>query len=287
MWGCLLNGAQLVIFPPYIPALAELGQALRQCQVTTLWLTAGLFHQMVEDQLESLRHVRQLLVGGDVLSVSHVKEALQQLGGCQLINGYGPTESTTFTCCYLLRKDPSQVGRTVPIGRPIANTQVYILDRYGQLVPIGVPGELHIGGDGLARNYLNQPKLTAERFIHHPFSNEPGARLYKTGDLVRWRPDGNIEFLGRLDHQVKIRGFRIELGEIEAVLGQHPAVQQSVVLAWEDALAEKRLVAYVVPEWESAPTISELRRFLKEHLPDYMVPATFVMMELLPLTPSW
>jgi acyl carrier protein len=149
-----------------------------------------------------------------------------------------------------------------------------------------VPGELHIGGVGLARGYLNRPELTAERFIPNPFSDEPNARLYKTGDLARYLPDGNIEFLGRMDHQVKIRGFRVELGEIEAVLGQHPTVRETVVMAREDVLGEKRLVAYVVPNQAQAPPISELHHFLKEKLPEYMVPAAFVFLDALPLTPN-
>jgi amino acid adenylation domain-containing protein len=285
IWGCLLNGARLVIFPPHVPTLAELGRALQQHRVTTLWLTAGLFHQMVESQPRGLGHVRQLLAGGDVLSVPHVKDALLQLGGGRLVNGYGPTESTTFTCCHVMT-DPDQVGMTVPIGRPIANTQVYVLDRYAQPVPIGVPGELYIGGDGLACNYLNLPQLTAERFIPHPFSDKPEARLYRTGDRVRYRPDGSLEFLGRLDHQVKIRGFRIEPGEIEAVLGHHPAVGQTVVVAREDTPGDKRLVAYVVPCGGQNPTASDFRSFLQTKLPDYMVPSVFVVLGALPLTPN-
>ncbi|MFL9453891.1 condensation domain-containing protein [Tolypothrix bouteillei VB521301_2] len=175
---------------------------------------------------------------------------------------------------------------SVPIGRSIANTQIYILDRYNQPVPTGVPGELHIGGVGLARGYLNRPETTAEKFIPNPFSAEPGSRLYKTGDLVRYLSDGNIEYLGRIDFQVKIRGFRIELGEIEAVLTQHPDVNCCVTIVREDAPGDKRLVAYVVANTRTAVTISELRSFLKEKLPDYMVPTVFVMLDALPLTPS-
>jgi len=307
IWGSLLNGARLVIFPPHLPSLEELGRVIKQHEVTTLWLTAGLFHQMVEQHLEAIRDVRQLLAGGDVLSVPHVQAALHRLNGGRLINGYGPTENTTFTCCYPMT-DSSQVGHSVSIGRPIANTQVYILDRHLEPVPIGVPGELYIGGDGLARDYLNEPKLTAERFIPNPFAGlripicksanlqicksnseiglEPGARLYRTGDLARYLPNGSIEFLGRNDYQVKIRGFRIELGEIEVTLSQHPAVQQVVVLAREGVPGDKRLMAYLVPVPEQRPAVEELRRFLKEKLPDYMMPAAFVFLETLPLTPN-
>jgi amino acid adenylation domain-containing protein len=310
IWGSLLNGARLVVFSAHTPSLEELGQVLQRYQITTLWLTAGLFHQMVESNLEGLRHVRQLLTGGDVLSFPHVRKALQELRECRVINGYGPTESTTFTCCYPMA-DPSQVVAPVPIGRPIANTRVYILDHYLNPVPIGICGELYIGGEGLARGYLNHPELTAETFIPHPFNDKAGARLYKTGDLARYLPDGNIEFIGRIDHQVKIRGFRIELGEIEAVLRQHPAVRETVVIARQDVenvesglrtgegggenpksanqnlqSRDKCLVAYVMPSQQRAPTVSELRDFMRAKLPEYMVPSAFMMMSALPLTPS-
>jgi acyl carrier protein len=172
------------------------------------------------------------------------------------------------------------------IGRPIDNTQVYILDRYLQPVPIGVPRELHIASVGLARGYLNRPDLTEEKFIPNPFSNELGLSLYKTGDLARYLPDGNIEYLGRIDNQVKVRGFRIELGEIEAVLTQHPNVRETAVIARVNSAGDNQLVAYIVPHQEPAPTNSDLRRFLKEQLPDYMVPSTFVMLCALPLTPN-
>jgi thioesterase domain-containing protein/acyl carrier protein len=177
-------------------------------------------------------------------------------------------------------------GGRVSIGYPVANTQIYILDQHLQPVPVGVLGQLHIGGDGLARGYLSRPDLTAASFIPNPFSKEPGARLYRTGDLAHYLPDGNVEFLGRIDHQVKLRGFRIELGEIEAVLSEHSKVYQSVVLAREDVSGDKRLVAYVVPSHGPAPTRPELRAFLKDKLPDYMVPSAFVFLDAMPLTPS-
>ncbi len=243
IWGSLLNGAKLVVMYAHTPTLEEIAGVIEKYQVTTLWLTAALFHLMEEQQLEKLKSVRQLLAGGDVLSPLHVEKVIKFLPECQLINGYGPTENTTFTCCYLVKQ--SRLNRTsVPIGRPIANTQIYILDSNLQPVPIGVPGELYIGGDGLARGYLNRPELTQEKFIPNPFDK---SKLYKTGDLARYLPDGNIEFLGRLDHQVKIRGFRIEPGEIEAALVKQPAVRETIVLAREDNPGNKRLVAYVVP----------------------------------------
>lgn len=301
IWGPLLNGGRLVIFPAQMPSLETLGEIIQQHQITTLWLTAGLFHQMVDSHLDKLRGVRQLLAGGDVLSVPHVQKALAQLPHTCLINGYGPTENTTFTTCYPMTSGAS-LGSSVPIGQPIANTQVYILDARMQPVPIGVPGELYTGGDGVAHGYLNRSELTAEKFIPDPFSDDPDARLYKTGDLARYLPDGNIEFLGRFDNQVKIRGFRIELGEIETVLSQHPAVEKCVVIAREDRPGEKRLVAYVVshqssvnsdqpsrPDGESDNTsllMTDLRQYLKERVPDYMIPSAFVMMDDLPLNPN-
>ena len=285
VWGALLNGGRLAVMGPGLPSLEELSGALRRYEVTTLWLTAGLFHQMVETQMEGLRGVRQLLAGGDVLSVPHVEKVLRELPDCRLINGYGPTENTTFTCCHTLERDVP-LGASVPIGRPIANTQVFILDRKGQPVPVGVPGELYIGGDGLARDYLHSPELTAQKFVPSPFGDDGEKRLYRTGDRTRYRADGTIEFLGRQDDQVKIRGFRIEPGEIEAVLARHPSVAETVVLAREDTPGDKRLVAYVVPRTRPPPPANELRSFLKKSLQDSMVPAAFVFLESLPMTPS-
>jgi acyl carrier protein len=176
---------------------------------------------------------------------------------------------------------------SIPIGRPGPNRQAYILDSHGHPVPPGVPGELYLGGAGLARGYLNQPRLTAKRFIPDPFSDKPGARLYRTGDLARYRPDGNVEFLGRIDQQVKIRGFRVELGGVETILSQHPSVRQTVVLAREDTPGDKRLAAYIVPEDGSPSALTgNLRNFVKKKLPDYMVPATFVTLDAMPVTSS-
>ena len=285
IWGSLLNGGRLVVFPPKTPAIHELGAFIRDHEISTLWLTAALFAQMIDLEPESLRGVRQLLAGGEALSVPHVVRALEMLGDRTLINGYGPTENTTFTCCYRMTRN-TRIGRTVPIGIPIANTQVYILDDRMKPVPPGMTGELYIGGDGLARGYLNRPELTEDRFVPSPFSDDPAAHLYATGDQARYLTDGNIEFLGRLDHQVKIRGFRIELGEIETVLAERPEVSQVVAQVREDVPGDRRLVAYIVAEAGSDFTLSDLRRHVKERLPDYMVPSAIVMLESLPLTPN-
>lgn len=282
IWGCLLNGAKLAIMPPQMLSVHELGQALKDYQVTILWLTAGLFHLMVDECVEDLKQVRQLLAGGDVLSVPHIQKLLQVSENLRLINGYGPTENTTFTCCYPVDKN-TPINASIPIGLPISNTQTYILDKNLQPVPVGIPGELYIGGDGLARGYLNRPELTDEKFILHPIKNAKSERLYKTGDLARYLSDGNIEFLGRLDHQVKIRGFRIELGEIESMLGQHPAIQKNVAIAREDVPGNKLIVAYIVPKPGETIMSSEMHNFLKQKLPDYMLPSAFVILDSLPL----
>ncbi|NEQ67784.1 MAG: amino acid adenylation domain-containing protein, partial [Symploca sp. SIO2D2] len=248
IWGALLHGAQCVLFPAKTPTTKDLSDAIQKYRITTLWLTAALFNSIIDDRPEALLGIQQLLVGGEALSVSHILRAQSALPSVQIINGYGPTEGTTFTCCYPIPQHLKDSVQSIPIGRPIGNTQVYLLDEHLQPVQVGVPGELHIGGSGLARGYLNQPELTKEKFIPNPFSPKPGSRLYKTGDLARYLPDGNIEFIGRIDNQVKIRGFRIELGEIESVLNQHPTVAQAIAIAREDRINQKRLVAYVVPD---------------------------------------
>jgi amino acid adenylation domain-containing protein len=284
IWGPLLNGGCLAMMPPEKQSLSDLGMAIRQYGVTTLWLPAGLFNVMVEQQLEELKPLKQLLAGGDALSPSHVRKALEGLPGCRLINGYGPTEGTTFTCCHTISAEDAQ-GSSIPIGRPISNTQVYLLDSENELVLAGEVGELCIGGDGLARGYLNQPGLTEAKFVRHPFRDEHEARIYKTGDLARHRADGALEFVGRMDNQVKIRGYRVEPGEIEAVVMQHPSVRSTVVVPRQDTPAEKKLVAYIVPEGQDC-SIAELRAYLQTKLPSYMLPAAFVLMESLPLSPN-
>ena len=230
---------------------------------------------------------QRLVLGGEVASWDLIKQLQQLAPNCRILNHYGPTEATVGVLTYLVEPEQTRPNsKTVPLGCPLANTQVYLLDQYQNPVPIGVPGELYIGGASLARSYLNSPDLTAEKFIPNPFSDEPGARLYITGDLGRYLPDGNIEYLGRIDNQVKIRGFRVELGEIEAVLSLYPSVCQAVVIAREDAPGDKRLVAYLVPNQEPAPKVSDLRSFLKTRLPEYMIPSVIVILDRLPLTPN-
>ena len=287
IWGALLNGARLVLAPPGRLALEEIGALIQREKVTTLWLTAPLFHQMVDEHLDGLRGVRQLLAGGDVLSPPHVRKALDHLPGCTLINGYGPTEGTTFTCCHRMAH-PSEVVDPIPIGAPIANTRVYVLGPHGQPVPPGVSGELYIGGDGLARGYLNAPELTDQRFVPSPLPEEPGARLYRTGDRVRHRSDGKLEFLGRFDSQVKIRGFRVEPGEVEAILARHPEVASVVVVPHEERSGIKRLAAYVVPRGASDPSRLPklLREYLRKSLPDHLIPSSVQLLDELPRTPS-
>jgi amino acid adenylation domain-containing protein len=285
IWGSLANGARLVMMPAKTPTLSELGNAINENKITTLWLTAALFRAMVDEQLDDLRNLKQLLAGGDVLSPSHVEKAAGELIGCALIIGYGPTESTTFACCHTVAGE-LPVGSEAPIGKPISNTQVYILDSDLQPVPFGMPGELYIGGDGLARCYYNRPDLTAELFIPNPFSKEPGERLYKTGDRVAYLRDGAIEFLGRIDRQVKVRGFRIELGEIESLLAAHTLVREVAVIAAGDVAEGKRLVAYVVSTSSDETIAGELREYLREKLPEFMLPASYILLDEMPMTPS-
>ncbi|PHM22405.1 non-ribosomal peptide synthetase [Xenorhabdus ehlersii] len=292
IWSALLNGARLHVVPQ-----SELLDPVRFCdslikgRVTALWLTVGLFNEYLDSLNSLFGQLRYLLVGGDVLDRRKIQQV--QLAASQpvhLINGYGPTETTTFATTYEITS-PVDVTRSIPIGRPIANTQVYILDARGQPVPLGVTGEIHIAGVGVARGYLNRPELTAERFLTDPFSQNPDARMYKTGDLGRWRPDGNIEYLGRNDFQVKLRGFRIEPGEIEATLMQCDGVHEAIVFMREgthldNTENQRRLVAYLIPQTDVELVPAELRQQLAQHLADYMLPSAFVILDTFPLTPN-
>ncbi|MBW4457215.1 MAG: amino acid adenylation domain-containing protein, partial [Nostoc indistinguendum CM1-VF10] len=280
----LIVGAQTVIASREVTSDgSQLLENIAKTGATAMQATPATWRMLLAAGWD-MSHLNSLsiLCGGEALTRELANQLLEK--STSVWNLYGPTETTIWSAARLVEASGHNNDAPEPIGRPIANTQIYILDRHLQPVPIGVAGELHIGGEGLARGYLNRRELTDEKFIPNPFNDEPGARLYKTGDLARYLPDGNIEFLGRLDHQVKIRGFRIELGEIEAVLGQHPGVQEIVVVAWEDKPGNKRLVAYFVPDQQHA--FSDLRSFLKEKLPDYMVPSAFVELEKLPLTPN-
>ncbi len=283
IWGALLNGGRLVLPPPGASTVGQLADVVAREGVTTLWLTAGLFHLVVDEQPGALAGVRQLLAGGDVLSPAHVARALEALPGTRLVNGYGPTENTTFTCCHAVRADDARRG-SIPIGRPIAGTRVHVLDGRMQPVPVGVPGELFAGGAGLARGYRGRPGPTAEKWVPDPFSAEPGARLYRTGDRARWLPGGTLEFLGRTDQQVKVRGFRVEPGETEAALRAHPAVRDAVVLARADLPGDVRLVGYAVPAGAEPVDGAGLRRWLALRLPEHMVPSAVVVLDSLPLT---
>ncbi len=282
----LLTGAKLVLaLPGGHKDAVYLTDLIAREQITTLHFVPSMLNAFLEqeDLAVSCRSSKRVICSGEALSLALQQRFFARLS-CELHNLYGPTEAAvdvTYWAC----ERKSQLN-TVPIGRPIANTQIYILDRHLQPVPMGLPGELHIGGVGLARGYHNRPELTAEKFIANPFSPEPGARLYKSGDLARYLPDGNLEFLGRIDQQVKIRGFRIELGEVESALSGHPAVRENAVIAREDTPGGKNLVGYLVVREEPGPTVTELREFLLKKLPDYMVPAAFVKLERLPLTPS-
>ena len=285
IWGALINGARLVVYPDDHFDIARLKRIVADERISVLWLTAALFQQVVDEDLTAIACVPKLLAGGDVLSASHVRQVIEAQNGGHLINGYGPTEGTTFSVCFPANSRTS-FDDSVPIGRPISNTQIYVLDSGLQPVPAGVTGELYIAGAGLARGYLGRAGLTGERFVADPHG-AAGSRMYRTGDLARWRADGVLEFLGRADAQVKLRGFRIEPGEIEAALVRHAAVAQAAVIAREDAPGAKRLVAYVVAAAsDQVPDASALRAHVAASLPDYMVPAAFVVLERLPLTPN-
>ena len=283
VWGALLHGAKLVIFPDRVPTVRTLGDVLSTERVDCLWLTSGLFNVVVDEHPECLDGVSQLVVGGEALSVSHVRRAQELLPDVDLINGYGPTECTTFACCYPIPRLSPEDRRSIPIGRPIGSTTAQVWDRRKHPVPIGVRGQLYIGGDGVALGYHDRPALTAEGFIPDP--TVPGRRLYGTGDYVRWRNDGVLEFLGRRDSQVKIRGFRIEPGEVEAACCQHPAVRDAVVLVVSGNQGDVALRAFVAKhEPNRALTSSEMLKFLALNLPRHLVPATVVVCNSFPLT---
>jgi amino acid adenylation domain-containing protein len=334
IWGALLHGAVVVVITKSVLlSPQEFVNYIKQEKITTLFLTTALFNQLAYSVPEAFSTLKYLLFGGEAVDTRSVKQVLEKGAPERLLHVYGPTENTTFSSWYKVTK-VAEGATNLPIGKPISNTQIYILDSQLQPVPIGVSGELHIGGDGLAVGYHNRPELTASKFIPNPFENSQfkssatprrsqtqgnahqegqKSKLYKTGDLARYLGDGNIEFLGRIDHQVKIRGYRIETGEIEATLTQHPSVKQTVVVAREDNSGAQGLVAYIVPENESslisnpelsntqinsrqnlfnqqqestqdASLIPQIRQFLKQKLPEYMIPAAFILLDAFPLT---
>jgi amino acid adenylation domain-containing protein len=287
IWGALANGGTLVGLPKEtVLSPQELKRAIAAQQISAMFLTAALFNQVAQGAPDAFAPMRYVLFGGEASDAQSVRRVLEHGKPEHLLNAYGPTEGTTFTTWYEV-SEVAAGARTLPIGRALSNSEVWVLDQQGQVMPVGVVGELYIGGDGLAREYLGRPELTAEKFVPHPYSSVPGARLYRTGDLVRYLGDGNIDFLKRMDHQVKIRGFRIELGEIEAVLQEYPAVRESLVVIREDTPGDKRLVAYVVADPEDKVTlVADLRSWLRERLPEYFMPALFVVLEKLPLTPN-
>lgn len=290
IWGALLNGAELYIVPQHdVLEIQQWITLLEKSHISILFLTTRLFDQIALFNTSIFRSLKYLLVGGEKSNADIMGKVLNTGSPSCFMNVYGPTEMTTFSTAYPIKTFIE--NEDIPIGRPIANTQSYILDHTLRPVPIGVIGELYIGGDGLARGYLNRPELSAERFITNPFITVEDraalrpTQLYRTGDLCRYLEDGNIQFLGRIDHQVKIRGFRIELGEIEAILLAHPSIQEAAILAPEDELGNKRLVAYFVPT-DTSVDAAVLRDYLKATLPDYMVPSFFVPLKFMPLNPN-
>jgi amino acid adenylation domain-containing protein len=289
IFGPLLQGIRLVIIPDLVVKDAALFlQILAQHTVTRIVLVPSLLRFLLDSggptMKKHLSSLKYWVSSGEALPLELVWRFQHYMPQATLINLYGSSEVAADATFYEIK--PGQQPTNVPIGRPIANSQVYLLDQAMQLVPIGMLGELYIGGDGLARGYLNRPELTDERFIPDPFRQTPGARLYKTGDLAHYEPDGTLIFLGRIDHQVKIRGMRVELGEIEAILHQHPTIQDVVVVAREDTPDEKRLVAYVVFHKGQNATMKDLLQHMRSTLPAYMIPSAFVWLDALPLTPS-
>ena len=282
IWGALLNGGTCIVHDERIPTGCGLEDTIERHGVHTAWLTAALFNAIVDEDARKLHGLAQLLIGGEALSVAHVRKAYAALPDITIINGYGPTECTTFAATYRIPRTIAADSRSIPIGGPIANTTLYVLNSCGEPVPRGVIGELYIGGAGVARGYLARAELTAERFVIRPLV-AAGERLYRTGDLVRWLPEGVIEFVGRADGQIKIRGYRIEVGEIEAALQSQPGVRACAVLVREDRPGHKRLVAYYVAD-DASVSARALRDQLARALPDFMVPAIYIALPVLPVT---
>ena len=280
IWGALLNGARLVIHPPHMPSVEELSRVLAREEITMLWLTAGWFNQMVDAQLSGLQNLRFLLAGGEALSVPHVLKAASALKSCQLVNGYGPTEGTTFTCCFPVPRN-WQGRASTPIGRPIANTRVYILDAAMRPVAEGAIGELHIGGEGVARSYVNRPELTAAKFVQSPFGKE---RLYAPEIWFDGFLMATSNSSGARTIRSKFAASVLEPGEIEAALVGHDAIREALVIARPDFSGTKQLIAYVVLHANAKTSTRQLRDFLALRLPSYMVPSHIIALDKLPLT---
>jgi len=279
IWGALLNGGKLVMVEKEnILNVNKLSSAIIENRINTLWLSSSLFNQIIQEKKDVFSGIKYLLVGGDIVSFKHVKIAYENNSDIQVINCYGPTENTTFSTTYQI---PSDISVDIPIGKPINNSTTYILDKSSKLQPIGIVGELFVGGDGLAVGYINNPEMTHDRFINSPFNI--GERLYRTGDLARWLLDGNIEFIGRIDNQIKIRGFRVELGEIERSILEHSSVKDCVVIKRTEN-NESYICAYIVPNDNMNFTIAIIRDFIFEKLPEYMIPSYFVQIDKIPLT---
>ena len=284
IWGPLLNGGTVVVCPEDLPNLADVGNLIANERVTSAWLTAALFNRIVDTAPEILRPLAEVLTGGEALSPRHVARALTALPATTIINGYGPTESTTFATTYRVPRSFSAESLRVPIGVPIPRTDVRVLDEHRELQPIGVVGELYIGGDGLGR--FVDASLEPAVFGADPFSSKPGARLYRTGDRARLLPDGNVDFIERIDRQVKVHGYRIEPGEIESVLGRHPDIREVAVLAVIDAAGDRRLNAYLALTPQAGPNaLAAVREHACTSLPAYMVPSNFAIVPALPLSP--
>jgi amino acid adenylation domain-containing protein len=291
IWAPLVHGCRLAIAPDGTLEVGQLGDVLRREAVSVLFLTTGLFHQLVSNHLDAFGGLRHLMAGGEVMSPDHLRRLLEAHPDLTFTHAYGPTENTTFTTCWTSRDLPE--SGTVPIGRPVTGTDVAVLDSLLRPVPPGVRGELYAAGDGLAQGYANRPGATAERFLPDTFSGIPGARMYRTGDLARWDENGDLEFLGRIDEQVKIRGYRVEPGHVAAELARFPEVRDAVVIAQADETGGRRLLAYVVPssDLEAGDADTEdigalLRERLRAALPSYLVPWAVLVSPELPLKPN-
>ncbi|MFE3947778.1 amino acid adenylation domain-containing protein, partial [Streptomyces sp. NPDC059118] len=282
IWVPWLNGGAVVVAPPGYLDPGTLGGLLTEHGVSSLWLTAGLFRVMAEEVPEAFAGVREVWAGGDVVPPEAVRSVMARCPDLTVVNGYGPTETTTFAATHRIHRPLDYTG-AIPIGEPLDNHRLYVLDEGLRLVPAGTPGELYIAGAGLARGYLGRPGMTADRFVADPYG-PAGTRMYRTGDLVRWNPEGSLEYLGRADQQVKLRGFRIELGEIEGALAAHASVGQATVVVREDRPGDKRLAAYLVAAEGARIDVAELRGHVADALPEYMVPSAFVVLDEIPLT---